>query len=126
MRLARRLRQQAEPGLTPSMLSALSSIHRLGPLTLGRLAEAERVQPPTITKVVGRLQDEGLVVRAVDPADHRSALVSLSPKGTAVVTRARRRKDAFIARKLERLSPADVAAIAAAVDAIERVLEEDD
>ena len=126
MRLARRLRQQAEHGATPSMLSALSSIERLGPVTLGRLAEVERVQPPTLTKIVGRLESEGLVVRAPDEADHRVVRVRLSRRGREVVQRARIRKDAFLATKLGKLSPDELDALEAAVGAIERMLEEDD
>ena len=126
MRLARRLRQQAEHDVTPSMLSALSSIERLGPLTLGELAEAERVRPPTITKVIGRLDDEGLIVREPDPTDHRVARVRLSRRGAALVSRARGRKDAFLARRLSGLSDSDVASLEAALGAIERILAAED
>ena len=125
MRLARRLRQQAEHDVTPSMLSALSTIERLGPLTLGRLAEIERVQPPTITKILGRLEDDGLVVRTTDEADHRVARVRLSRKGKALVQNARSRKDALLADRLRRLSGDDLAGVERAVDVIERILQED-
>src|SRR5918992_1400310 len=100
MRLARRLRQQAEHDVTPSGLSALSTIERLGPLTLGRLAELERVRPPTVTKIVGRLEDEGLVVRTIDERDHRVTSIKLSRRGKGLVQNARRRKDALLADKL--------------------------
>ena len=63
MRLARRLRQQTEGEITASQLSALSSVDRLGPLSLGALAAVERVRPPTLTRIVGRLEAAGLVVR---------------------------------------------------------------
>src|SRR5438477_12725062 len=59
MRLARRLRQQSEADMTPSMLSALSTIERYGPMTLRALAAHERVQPPTATSVLGRLESAG-------------------------------------------------------------------
>jgi DNA-binding MarR family transcriptional regulator len=126
MRLARRLRQQAEHDVTPSMLSALSSIERLGPLTLGRLAEVERVRPPTISKIVGRLESEGLVVREIDRDDHRVARLRLSKRGADLVQKARSRKDAFLARELGRLSATEVDALEAAVSAIEHLLEEAD
>src|SRR5665809_74419 len=67
MRLARRLRQQAEPDLTPSMLSAMANIEYRQPVTLGQLAKAERVTPPTMSKIVGRLEDSSLVTS--DAAD---------------------------------------------------------
>src|SRR2546423_13827260 len=78
-RLARRLRQEtqnADGDVPPSGLSALSSIERLGPLTLGELSAVERVQPPTMTKVVAGLESLGLVSRTVDPADRRVARVA--------------------------------------------------
>src|SRR5436190_24014484 len=71
MRLARRLRQRADAGITPSMLSALSSIERRGPMTLGDLAVAERITPATLSVIVGRLQQSGLVIREPDPTDGR-------------------------------------------------------
>src|SRR5438876_8937799 len=81
MRLACRLRRQAETDVSPSMLSALSTIERNGPITLSALAAAERVQPPTITSVVGRLEAAGLVARETDPADRRVSRLSLSAEG---------------------------------------------
>jgi hypothetical protein len=59
-RLARVLRQRADAGVTPSMLSALTSIERLGPVTLGKLAAAEQVQPPSMTAIVARLEESGM------------------------------------------------------------------
>src|SRR4051812_41879678 len=65
-RLARLLRQQDESGLSAPLTAALATISREGPLTLGQLAAQERVAPPSITKVVGKLEDRGLVERQVD------------------------------------------------------------
>src|SRR5437773_9773202 len=73
MRLARRLRQQADAGISPSMLSALATIERHGPMTLSELAAHERVQPPTITTVLGRLESAGLAGRDTDLDDRRVA-----------------------------------------------------
>src|ERR1700752_82582 len=70
-RLARRPRQESGAGLSPSQLSALAVIANHGPLTLGALAEHERVAPPSITKVVTKLECDGLVPRAPDPSDRR-------------------------------------------------------
>jgi DNA-binding MarR family transcriptional regulator len=126
MRLARRLRQQAEHDVTPSMLSAMSSLDRLGPVTLGHLAEVERVQPPTLTRIVARLEERSLVTREVDETDHRVTRVRLSRRGKDLVHRARSRKDAYLATLLGRLSPAELAALETAVGAIERMLEEEE
>jgi DNA-binding MarR family transcriptional regulator len=122
MRLARRLRQRAESGVTPSMLSAMSSIGRLGPIALGDLAAAEQVQPPSLSAIVGRLEQEGLVVREPDPADGRVARVRLSPSGRRLMERSRSRKTAYLARRLESLSPEDREALRRALPVLERIL----
>src|SRR3954454_21747413 len=79
-RSARRLRQEAGADLSPSMISALASIDRLGPLTPRDLAGHERVQRPTITRVLARLEELGWVHRAPDSADRRSSLITASPE----------------------------------------------
>ena len=81
MRLARRLRQQGEADITPSMLSALSTIERHGPMTLSELAAHERVQRPTVTTILGRLESAGLVAKDTDLDDRRVTWVSLSAEG---------------------------------------------
>jgi DNA-binding MarR family transcriptional regulator len=124
MRLARRLRQQAEPDMTPSMLSAMANIEYRQPVTLGHLAEAERVTPPTMSKIVGRLEDEGLVTRTVDVDDRRIQRVSLSRDGAKLIARNRSRKNAYLARKLRRLEPHEVTKLEEAVGVIEKLLED--
>lgn len=123
-RLARRLRQEAETGISPSMLSALASIERLGPCTLGDLATHERVQPPTVTRVVARLHEEGLVDRIPDPVDRRIIRVQLSAVGRSFLQRVRTRKNEFLARQLRGLDPSELHAIEIAVDALEKLLED--
>lgn len=124
MRLARRLRQQAEADITPSMLSALANIEYRQPVTLGELAEAERVTPPTMSKIVGRMEDAGLVTRTPDPDDRRIQRLSLSKDGVKLMARNRSRKNAYIVRKLRNLEPEDVAQLEAAVVVIEKILED--
>jgi DNA-binding MarR family transcriptional regulator len=126
MRLARRLRQQTEGEITASQLSALSSVSRLGPLTLGALAAVERVRPPTMTRIVGHLEAAGLLVRRPAPADRRSAEVALSPAGRRLLDRSRTRKDAYLAARLATLGPDEVAVLRRAAAVLERLLEEDE
>jgi DNA-binding MarR family transcriptional regulator len=126
MRLARRLRQQTEGEITASQLSALSSVDRLGPLTLGALAAVERVRPPTVTRIVGHLEAAGLVVRRPAPGDRRSAEVELSPSGRELLDRSRTRKDAYLAERLATLGPAEVAVLRRAAAVLERLLEADE
>jgi DNA-binding MarR family transcriptional regulator len=123
-RTARRLRQEAASGLSPSLSSALASIDRFGPITPSELALRERVQRPTITRVLGRLEDAGLVERAADPADRRSSLVRATPEGRALLEQQRTRKDAFLAARLASLGPEDRATLDRAAAILERLLEE--
>ena len=125
MRLARRLRQLADAGITPSMLSALSSVERLGPLTLGELAEVEKVQPPTMTPIVARLEAEGLVRREVDPGDRRVARITASRQGRNLLDRSRSRKTAYLARRLRSLPPEEREVIGRAVEILERFVSEE-
>ena len=125
MRLARRLRQENEGNLSPSMLSVLASIHGAQPVTLGALAALERVQPPTITATVGRLEEAGLVRREADPSDRRVVRVALTDAGHQLIRRNRTRKTAFLARRLRRLPAEDLAALDRAALIVQRLLEED-
>lgn len=125
MRLARRLRQQSEPDITPSMLSALSTIERHGPMTLRELAAHERVQPPTVTAVLGRLENAGLVSRDTDLDDRRVSWVSLTPEGKRLVEANRSRKTEFLAKRLTKLDARDREALARALPIFERLIEED-
>ncbi len=125
MRLARRLRQLADTGITPSMLSALSSVERLGPLTLGELAGVEKVQPPTMTPIVARLEAEGLVRRDIDPDDRRVARITASRQGRQLLERSRSRKTAYLARRLRSLRPEERAVIDRAVEILERFVSEE-
>jgi DNA-binding MarR family transcriptional regulator len=122
-RLARRLRQEAETGITPSMLSALSSADRQGPLTMRDLCAAEQVQPPTMTRIVAALVEAGLVARDPDPADGRVARVTVTPGGRRLLERSRRRKEAFLATALGELDPRELDTLGAATLILERLTE---
>src|ERR671924_1384970 len=80
-RTARRLRQEAGTDLSPSQTAALATIEAHGPLTPSELATLERVQRPTATRIIARLEEAGLVERAGDPTDRRASLVSASRRG---------------------------------------------
>ena len=123
-RTARRLRQETGSELSPSLSSALATVERHGPLTPSELAERERVQRPTATRLVARLEEDGLVTRTADPSDGRSFLVAVTGEGRALLARMRRRKDAYLAERLKRLDPSDRATLAEAAAILERLLEE--
>lgn len=123
-RLARRLRQRAGSGLSPSLGAALATIECHGPLTPSQLAERERVQRPTATRLVTRLTEEGLVAREDHPDDRRSHRIAVTPAGRSLVRETRQRKTAYLAEALERLDAADRATLARAAAILEDVLEE--
>jgi DNA-binding MarR family transcriptional regulator len=122
-RTARRLRQEAGTDLGPSSSSALATIETHGPLTPSELAEHERVQRPTATRIVARLADAGLIDRAADPTDGRASLLSISREGRELLRRLRGRKNAYLARRLRELDEAEVAALERAAEVLERLLE---
>jgi DNA-binding MarR family transcriptional regulator len=102
-RLARKLRREAEPGITPSMLAALSSVDRQGPLTMSELCAVEQVQPPSMTRIVAALAEARLVTREADPSDGRVAWVAVTPEGRKLLDRSRGRKEAYLAKALRGL-----------------------
>jgi len=124
-RTARRLRQEAGTDLSPSMQSALATIERRGPLTPSELADAERIQRPTATRVVARLEAEGLVERTGDPTDRRVALLSITRPGSVLLRQLRKRKNAYLARRLRDLPAQDLVALERAADVLERMLEDE-
>ena len=123
LRTARRLRQEAGVDLGPALIAALGTVERSGPLTPSELADLERVKRPTATRMVNRLEAEGLIVRARDPADGRSSLVSASPRGLELLRRLRKRRTAYLARRLRELDPDEVAALERAAQILERLVE---
>jgi DNA-binding MarR family transcriptional regulator len=106
------------------MLSALSSVERFEPVTLGDLAAAERVQPPTMTKIVARLEEAGLVLKEPDPDDRRVSRVRLSRVGRRQIASNRSRKDAYLAGLLRTLPESDVRKLADAMTVLEKLLED--
>ena len=124
-RTARRMRQEANPELGPASLAALATIGRAGPLTPSELADAERIQRPTATRLLTNLTEKGLVSRAADPTDGRCSIVSATPEGRAMLKRIRSRKNAYLAQRMRDLPDEDVVALERAAEILERVLEEE-
>ena len=118
-RLARILRQQDQSGLAPTLLAALTTIGRAGPLTFGELAGYEQVAAPTITKAVQKLEAKGLVARRPDPDDGRVCRVALTVAGRRHLERARRRRTAWLSTRLGDLGDDDIRRLADAVDVLE-------
>ena len=124
-RLARRVRQAALSGgddLTASRLSALATIEDLGPITLGELAAEEQVQPPSMTRIVARLEEHGFTTREVDAQDRRIVRVQITDAGRQTLARSRTRKNAFLAKRVARLAPNERAALADALPVLEQLI----
>ena len=122
-RLHRLLRQQVAGGLTPSQISALASAARLDRPTLGELAAVERVQPPSMTRMVVGLERAGLLERLVDPADGRVVRAGVTAEGRRTLQRIRSLRNAVLVRRLSRLTDAERRQLADLVPLLERLVE---
>jgi DNA-binding MarR family transcriptional regulator len=126
-RLARRLRVEraaaglSEPDLSETQLAALATLERHGAMTPGELAEHEKVQPPSMTRVISVLVDSQLVRREPHPSDRRQVVLTATDAGRDLVIRARRRREAWLAQRLEELSPAERTALRAAAPILEKL-----
>ena len=118
--LVRQLRHH-NVDLTASQASALATISRRGPLTVGDLAKAEHVSSPMITKIAKGLEEEGLVTRTVDPTDKRVTQMTITKDGERRLERSRSRKNAWLARQFDNLSPEELDAIRAVIPVLERI-----
>lgn len=123
-RTARRLRQEAGGGLSPTLTAALATIERHAPLTPSDLAARERIQRPTATRLLARLEESELIGRMPDPGDGRSFLVFPTDAGRALIAELRTRKTAYLARRLETLPSEDRATLERAAAILERMLED--
>jgi DNA-binding MarR family transcriptional regulator len=120
--LRRVAREDPASGLSAARLSALSVLVFGGPRTLGELAAAERVRPPTMTNIVRGLEGAGLVRREADPSDGRIARVRATPKGERVLQRGRERRIASLAERLGTLTSEEVAHVHRAAELVEQAL----
>ena len=129
VRTARRLRQDAaaaegERVLSPTLTAALATIDNFGPLTPSELADRERIRRPTATRIVSGLVELELATRTPDPTDGRACLVATTAEGRALLRRLRKRKTAYLARRMDDLDPSEVETLARASEILERMLDE--
>lgn len=124
VRTARRLRQEADSGLSPSLSAALATIESHGPLTPSDLAEREAIKRPAATRIVARLEEDGLVERRPLASDGRVSLIEIRPAGRELLRGVRERKNEYLARRMRDLPGEDLAALARAADVLERMLED--
>jgi DNA-binding MarR family transcriptional regulator len=125
-RLARRLRAERlakglEPGLSDTQLAALAALERHAAMTPGELADHEKVQPPSMTRVIAALEERGLVTRGPHATDRRQVVLTVTEPGRAVVQRSRQLREAWLAQRLRELTPQERATLRAAAPILERL-----
>lgn len=123
-RASRTLRRESQAGISPTLLAALSTIERHGPMTAGALAAHEQVRKPTVTRILAALVAEGLVERTPDPIDRRVSWVQMTPAGRALMRAVRRRTDRYLAQRLKRLDADDLTTLERASEILDRVTEQ--
>lgn len=121
-RLNRRVRQTRPVGdLTATQLSALASLELAGALTPRELAETERVRPPTMTKIIAKLEDRGLVQRSPHPTDGRQVLLAATPEGRAMIAQFERARDEWLTQRLAELTAEERDVLRRAAELLRRV-----
>jgi len=125
-RLARRLRAERaarglQPELSDTQLGALATLERHGAMTPGELAEHEKVQPPSMTRVIAVLEERSLVMRAPHASDRRQVMLTVTDQGKELVQQSRRLREAWLARRLRELTPEERAKLRAAAPILERL-----
>ena len=121
-RLNRRLRRQAAVhSLTPTQFATLAAVDRHGGITPGELAELEKVQPPSMTRVIAALEERGLVSRSPHPTDRRQVTVTVTEAAKKLLKEERARKEAWLTRQLKELSPAERTSLRQAAPILEKL-----
>jgi DNA-binding MarR family transcriptional regulator len=121
-RINRRMRQTRPAGeLTVAQISALRSLETAGALTPRELADVERVQPPTMTRIVARLEEQGLVQRTPHPADGRQVILALTPEGRTLMARYGRAREEWLGVRLARLTPEERDVVQRAAEVLARI-----
>jgi DNA-binding MarR family transcriptional regulator len=123
MRLARRLRQMRDDSvdLNSNQLSAMAVLLNSGDLLMGELAAAEKMQPPSMTRIVNGLEARGFVARRPHPDDRRQCLVTLSGEGRKILLANRRRRDEWLAIRIAQLAPTEREVLREAIEILEKV-----
>lgn len=122
-RMARFLRQQDQGELPQGLTSALATVVKCGPMTLGDVAARERIAPPSVTKAVEQLVARGFVTRRADASDRRVVLVEATPEGRTFLAANRARRNEWLTHQLEQLDWAEVAQLGALLEVLEHLVE---
>ncbi|MDQ6849747.1 MAG: MarR family transcriptional regulator [Actinomycetota bacterium] len=125
LRLTRLIRnQRADMSVTLTQLSAMGTLHKHGAMSAGELAACERVQPPSMTKVLAHLEERGLVRREAHPADRRQAIIAITDAGLALLESERRSRDAWLSQRVARLTSDERALLRKIVPVLDKLAEQ--
>lgn len=124
LRLTRILRnQRVDMSVTLTQLSAMGTLQKKGAMSAGDLAACERVQPPSMTKVLASLEDKGLVIREAHPTDKRQAIIVLTQTGVELLDSERRQRDAWLSKRVDRLTPDERDALREVIPVLDKLAE---
>lgn len=124
MRLARRLRaERPDVGLTLTQIATLGTLERHGAMSPGEVAVHERVQPPSMSRTLGYLEERGLIARAPHPTDGRQHQVTITAEGKDLLREDRRRREAWLSVRLSELTPEEREVLHAAMPIIDRITQ---
>ena len=125
LRLTRVVRnQRVDTSVTLTRLSAMGTLHKRGPMSAGELATCEKVQPPSMTKVLASLEERGLVRRSSLPGDKRQAIIAITDAGVALLDSERRSRDAWLSRQLAALTPEERALLRRVVPILDKLAQQ--
>ncbi|MEO6504199.1 MAG: MarR family transcriptional regulator [Jatrophihabitantaceae bacterium] len=122
LRAARRLRaQRVNTSATLSQLSALATICKSGPLSAGEIAAIERVQPPSMTKILASLEQAGWIERTSQPEDRRQSIIAITSAGRDLLAEETRARDEWLAKRLVEFSAEDLRTLGEAVEVLDKL-----
>jgi DNA-binding MarR family transcriptional regulator len=125
LRLTRLIRnQRVDMSVTLTQISAMATLNKRGPMSAGELAAFEKVQPPSMTKVLANLEERGLVRRDAHPTDKRQAIISVTDEGRALLESERRSRDAWLSQRLAELTPDERALLHDVVPVLDKLAEQ--
>ena len=125
LRLTRIIRnQRVDMSVTLTQISAMATLNKRGPMSAGELAACEKVQPPSMTKVLANLEERGLVRRDAHPSDKRQAIISVTDAGRELLESERRSRDAWLSQRLAELTPDERALLRDVVPVLDKLAEQ--
>jgi len=116
--------QRVDTSVTLAHISAMATLKKSGPMSAGELAACERVQPPSMTKVIAYLEQRGLVQREADPDDKRSAILAITHTGRELLDAERRSRDLWLSQRLKLLTPEERAVVRNAIPILDKLAGE--